>query len=194
MKTIRRLDSRYVVLAIDNVDTDQIIPARFLKGTTRDGLGDGLFADWRYDREGEPRPDFSLPSVDRSGASVLVAGVNFGCGSSREHAAWALMDFGFRAVVSPRIADIFLGNALKNGLLAVEIDEETHASMVVSGGGSVTIEVESQTLTLGDGRTTRFELDPFARYCFLNGVDELEFLLGESDDIDRYERGVEQTP
>jgi 3-isopropylmalate/(R)-2-methylmalate dehydratase small subunit len=174
---IRIIRSRTAVLPVDDVDTDQIIPARFLKGTTRTGLGRRLFADWRYDAEGRPRPDFFLNRPEAAGAEVLVAGRNFGCGSSREHAPWALRDHGFRAVVSTSFADIFRNNALKNGLLPVTADSRTHQALLAAPGSTVLIDLEACTLTLGDGSSTRFEVEPFARYCLLNGTDELTFLL-----------------
>ena len=184
------LTSRTVVLAQANIDTDQIIPARFLKTTTRKGLGQSLFADWRFDDQGQPRPDFALNRPDASGAQVLVAGENFGCGSSREHAPWALFDFGFRAVVSTSIADIFRANAVKNGLLPVVVDAQTHALLLRSPGAEVQIDLAAQTLSAG-GRTASFPLDPFARFCLLNGTDELGFLLAQGEDIAAFERAAE---
>ena len=187
MQPLTRIDARFVVLANDNVDTDQIIPARFLTATSRTGLGEGLFADWRYDRSGEPRPDFVLNGPDAEAAEVLVVGRNFGCGSSREHAAWALLDSSFRAVVGCEIADIFRTNALKNGLLPVVLDAGIHARLVAAGTGKVGIDVEQQKLTLPDGSEAGFPLDPFAKHCLVNGVDELGFLLQHHDAIGRYE-------
>jgi 3-isopropylmalate/(R)-2-methylmalate dehydratase small subunit len=174
---IRIIRSRTAVLPVDDVDTDQIIPARFLKGTTRAGLGKRLFADWRHDAEGRPRPDFFLNRPEAAGAEVLVAGRNFGCGSSREHAPWALRDHGFRAVVSTSFADIFRNNALKNGLLPVAVDAKTHQALLAAPGSTVAIDLEARSLTLDDGSRTEFEVEPFARYCLLNGIDELTFLL-----------------
>jgi 3-isopropylmalate/(R)-2-methylmalate dehydratase small subunit len=146
-----------------------------------------LFADWRRDEDGEPRPDFVLNREEAEGAEVLVAGRNFGCGSSREHAAWALAEGGFRVVVSVEIADIFAANALKNGLLPAVIDADSHARLRAAGSGAIEIDVERQVLRWGDGHEARFPLDPFARHCLLEGVDELGFLLGRSDDIDAFE-------
>jgi 3-isopropylmalate/(R)-2-methylmalate dehydratase small subunit len=174
---IRIIRSRTAVLPVDDVDTDQIIPARFLKGTTRAGLGRRLFADWRYDAEGRPRADFFLNRPEAAGAEVLVAGRNFGCGSSREHAPWALRDHGFRAVVSTSFADIFRNNALKNGLLPVAVDAKTHQALLAAPGSTVAIDLEAGTLALDDGSRTEFQVEPFARYCLLNGIDELTFLL-----------------
>ena len=190
MDPIRVVRSRTVVLPIENVDTDQIIPARFLKVTTRTGLGENLFSDWRYDASGQPRPDFVLNRPEAQGAQVLVAGDNFGCGSSREHAPWALHDYGFRAIVSTSIADIFTNNALKNGLLPIVVDTAVHQKLLASPGADVTVDLEAQTLTLPDGTATRFPIDPFARYCLLNGVDELAFLLGQEEAIAAYENSL----
>jgi 3-isopropylmalate/(R)-2-methylmalate dehydratase small subunit len=188
MEPITRIRSRTVVMAATNIDTDQIIPARFLTTTTREGLGAALFADWRYDAAGKPKPDFVLNTPAAQGCRVLVAGRNIGCGSSREHAPWALLDYGFQAVISTEIADIFRSNSLKNGLLPVIVDEATHAWLVAHPGAEVTVDLERRTLTLPDGRTIEFPLEPFARYCLMNGVDELGFLLSKLPDIERYER------
>jgi 3-isopropylmalate/(R)-2-methylmalate dehydratase small subunit len=190
---VREVRSRTVVLPVANVDTDQIIPARFLVTTSREGLGKGLFADWRFDAEGRPRPDFVLNRKDVEGARVLVAGPNFGCGSSREHAVWALQAGGFAAVVSTGFADIFRANALKNGLLPVAVDEAIHARLVESPGAEVTIDVESRTLVFGSRRAS-FPLEPFARYCLLNGLDELAFLVAREAEIAAFERSVGPLP
>jgi 3-isopropylmalate/(R)-2-methylmalate dehydratase small subunit len=187
MEPLKTFVSRTVVLPIDNVDTDQIIPARFLKGTTKNGLGEKLFSDWRYDGQGNRKGDFVLNRTESQGAQVLVAGDNFGCGSSREHAPWALVDFGFRAVISTSIADIFRNNALKNGLLPIVVEPALHSRLLAEPGASVTISLEDQTLTLADGTTASFAVDPFARYCLLNGVDELAFLLSAESDIAAFE-------
>ncbi|BDG07443.1 3-isopropylmalate dehydratase small subunit [Anaeromyxobacter paludicola] len=188
MEPLRTIESRTVVMPQANIDTDQIIPARFLKVTDKQGLGKALFADWRYDGEGRPRLDFVLNRPEAEGARVLVAGDNFGCGSSREHAPWALVDAGFRAVVSTRIADIFRNNALKNGLVPIVVDAAAHARLLAAPGAAVRVDVEAQTLTLPDGAAVRFPLDAFSRYCLLNGVDELGFLLSQRPAIDAYER------
>ena len=185
------LTSKTAVLPQANIDTDQIIPARFLKTTGRAGLGKSLFADWRFDERGRERPEFALNRPDAKGAQVLVAGENFGCGSSREHAPWALTDFGFRAVVSTSIADIFRANAVKNGLLPVVVDAQTHAFLLANPGAAVEIDLAAQTLTAG-GRTASFPLDPFARFCLLNGTDELGFLLEQGDAIAAFERARER--
>ena len=187
IEPIRTFRSRTVVLPIDNVDTDQIIPARFLKTTTKAGLGENLFADWRYDASGQKKADFVLNKPEARGVQVLVAGDNFGCGSSREHAPWALFDYGFRAVVSTSIADIFRNNALKNGLLPIMVPAEAHQKLLAAPGGEVTVDLQAQTVTLPDGEAVRFPIDPFARYCLLNGVDELAFLLSHDEAIAAYE-------
>jgi len=179
--------SRTVVLPATNIDTDQIIPARFLTTTTRTGLGRHLFADWRYDAQGAPRTEFVLNRPEAQGCTILVAGRNFGCGSSREHAPWALVDYGIRAVVSTEIADIFRTNALKNGLLPVVVDEPTARWLIEHPGAEVEIDLEATQLKLPSGVAVRFPIDAFARYCLLNGVDELGFLLGEHERIAAYE-------
>ena len=184
---IRLLTGRSVVLGVADVDTDQIIPARFLTGTTRDGLGRRLFADWRYRADGAPITEFALNRPEAQGATVLVAGDNFGCGSSREHAVWALADYGFRAVVSTRFADIFRSNALKNGLLPIALTAASHARFAAAGGREVTVDLEAQTVRLQDGFEDRFAIEPFAKYCLLHGVDELEFLLRGEEAIAAYE-------
>jgi len=190
MDPITVIRSRTVVMPSTNIDTDQIIPARFLTTTTREGLGAALFADWRYDATGAPRPDFALNRPEARGCEILVAGRNIGCGSSREHAPWALLDFGFRAVVSTEIADIFRNNSLKNGLLPVVVDEATHSWLVANPGAEVEIDLPSTTLRLPDGRSVTFPVEAFARYCLMNGVDELGYLLKQADAIAAYERRV----
>jgi 3-isopropylmalate/(R)-2-methylmalate dehydratase small subunit len=187
MEPIKQFRSRTVVMPGTNIDTDQIIPARFLTTTTRDGLGKHLFADWRYDATGQPLPTFVLNTQAAAGAHVLVAGRNFGCGSSREHAPWALYDFGFRAVISTEIADIFRSNALKNGLLPIVVDEATHARLIASPGTEVTVDLERSVLVLEDGGEVTFAIEPFARYCLLNGVDETGYLLSQAAAIDAFE-------
>jgi 3-isopropylmalate/(R)-2-methylmalate dehydratase small subunit len=187
MDPIRVIRSRTVVMPSTNIDTDQIIPARFLTTTTREGLGSALFADLRNGPDGQPRPDFVLNRPESRGCTILVAGRNIGCGSSREHAPWALLDYGFSAVVSTEIADIFRNNSLKNGLLPVVVDEATHAWLLASPGAEVEIDLTSCSLKLPDGRTVQFPVEAFARYCLLNGVDELGYLLSQSDAIAAYE-------
>src|SRR3954471_9720482 len=172
---VTHLHSRTVVLPATNIDTDQIIPARFLTSTSRAGFGKHLFADWRYDAAGNPKPDFVLNKSEAAGARILVAGKNVGCGSSREHAAWALQDFGIDAVISTEFADIFRTNCLKNGLVPVLVDEQTHAWLLANPQAEVIIDVEQLTLTLPDGTAVAFPLEGFARFCLLNGVDELGY-------------------
>ena len=187
MEPFKTLTSKTVVLPVENVDTDPIIPARFLKATSKAGLGSKLFADWRFDAEGKPKGEFVLNRPESAGAAILVAGDNFGCGSSREHAPWALVDYGIRAVVSTSIADIFRNNSLKNGLVPVVVDKAAHAKLLAAPGASLTISLEDRTLTLPDGSRASFPIDPFARYCLLNGVDELEFLLSHEAGIAAFE-------
>ena len=188
METIARIRSRTVVLPIEDIDTDQIIPARFLTTTSRKGLGKRLFADWRYDADGRERADFVLNRPESEGAAVLVGGNNFGCGSSREHAPWALVDFGFRAVISTEIADIFRSNSLKNGLIPVIVDAATHEWLIEHPGAEVAIDLEGRSLELPDGRSVTFPIDGFSRYCLMNGIDELGFLLENESSIRAYEQ------
>ena len=187
MEPITEIRSRTAVLPLDDVDTDQIIPARFLRTTVREGLGENLFADWRYNSDGEEVESFVLNRPEAQGAQILVAGRNFGCGSSREHAPWALLDHGFRAVISTEIADIFRNNSLKNGFLPVVVDAEIHGWLMENPGVELTLDVESRSLSLPDGRVTEFPLESFSRYCLLNGVDQLGFLLNHAGDISRFE-------
>jgi 3-isopropylmalate/(R)-2-methylmalate dehydratase small subunit len=182
------LTSRTLVLPAANVDTDQIIPARFLTTTTRTGLGAHLFADWRYGPDGAPRPEFVLNHPGARECRILVAGRNFGCGSSREHAAWALGDFGLRAVVSTGFADIFASNALKNGLLPVRVDAPASDWLMSHAGAEVTLDVRACTLALPGGRVIGFPLEAFARQCLLRGLDELGYLLERRGEIEAYER------
>jgi 3-isopropylmalate/(R)-2-methylmalate dehydratase small subunit len=186
-----RVDSAAVVLARDNVDTDQIIPARYLKTVDRAGLGDALFADWRYADDGSPRPDFVLNQPDAAGRRILVAGDNFGCGSSREHAPWALVAWGFRAVIASSFADIFRANALKNGLLPIEVapEELTRIKDLVEAHPDLelTVDLEAQELRLPDGSEIAFTVDAFARRILLDGTDELGFLLSQTEAVDAYE-------
>jgi len=188
MEPIKTIRSRTAVLPSTNIDTDQIIPARFLRTTTREGLGRQLFADWRYQADGSPKPGFALNQPATAGCQVLVAGRNFGCGSSREHAPWALLDYGFRAVISNEIADIFRNNSLKNGLVPVVVDDATADWLLQHPGLEVTIDLESSQLHLPDGRAVRFPIEPFARYGMLNGVDELGYLAAQQSAIAAYER------
>ena len=187
MDPITQIRSRTVVLPNDDIDTDQIIPARFLTTTTKQGLGKNLFNDWRYAKDGSERPDFVLNRPENRGATVLVAGNNFGCGSSREHAPWALLDFGIRAVVSTEIADIFRSNSLKNGLLPIIVDGETHRWLLANPGTEVLVDLTTTTLA-ANGRRVTFPIDRFSRYCLMNGIDQLGFLLEHSAAIARYEQ------
>lgn len=189
-----RFVSRVAVLPVDNIDTDQIIPARFLTTTQRDGLGSACFADWRYDTDGAERADFALHRPEARGAGVLLAGRNFGCGSSREHAPWALLDFGIRAVISTRIADIFRNNALRNGLLPIEVAEEAWQVIAAFDGRRIAIDLQAQRIELPDGTAIAFEIEPFARQCLLRGVDQLGYLLSEHEIIAAFERSREHAP
>lgn len=175
-------------LARPDIDTDQIIPKQFLKTVERAGLAKGLFYDFRFDEQGREKPDFVLNQPAYKNAGVLITGDNFGCGSSREHAPWALVDFGFRAVVSTEIADIFRNNSLKNGLLTVIVDEATHAWLVANPGAEVEIDLDATTLRLPNGTTAKFPIEAFSRYCLLNGIDEFGYLLGQDAQISAYER------
>lgn len=191
MSQFTSLTSKIVPLANENVDTDQVIPARFLKVTDKAGLGDNLFADWRYLPDGSPKPGFILNQPEMKGRQILLAGDNFGCGSSREHAPWALTGYGFRAVISTSFADIFRNNSLKNGLLPIKVDKDTHAqlfSLVEEDPDTeLVIDLTSQTLTLPDGRRVQFPIDGFSRSCLLNGVDEIGYVLNMEDRIADYE-------
>jgi 3-isopropylmalate/(R)-2-methylmalate dehydratase small subunit len=191
IEPITKLNGHMVALAINDIDTDQIIPARYLKVTDKNGLGEACFADWRYESDGSPKPEFPLNQDQYQGASVLVGGHNFGCGSSREHAPWALLGAGFKAVVSTYFADIFRNNALKNGLLPVVVDAETHQQLLSLAQEdptvTITVDLETQSLTLPDGRTVEFPIDGFSKYCLLNGVDQLGFLQGRDEAITSYE-------
>jgi 3-isopropylmalate/(R)-2-methylmalate dehydratase small subunit len=183
--------SIYVVLPVDNVDTDQIIPARFLKVTDKRGLGDQVFADWRYRADGTVNADFPLNRPDAAGAKILVAGANFGSGSSREHAPWALVGWGLRVIVAPAFADIFKQNAMKNGLLPVTVSQTIYDRLVTrrhaDAAARLSIDLPAQTLVLAGEEPTHFEIDPFAKDCLVRGVDELGYLLDRVSDIERYE-------
>jgi 3-isopropylmalate/(R)-2-methylmalate dehydratase small subunit len=194
MQPLIRVHSTTAVLPSSNIDTDQIIPARFLTTTTKEGLGRQLFADWRYRADGTPNPDFALNQPRARGAEVLIAGRNFGCGSSREHAAWALLDYGFRAVISTEIADIFRGNSLKNGLLPIVVDDATARWLLENPGAEVDIDLQATRLTLPTGVSVSFPLEAFARHCLLNGIDELGYLRGKLPYIERYEAARTREP
>ena len=182
-----KFESRTVVLPIDNIDTDQIIPARFLKTTSKAGLGDQLFNDWRYLASGAPNPEFLLNRPEAKGVQALVAGDNFGCGSSREHAPWALLQFGFKAVISTSFADIFRGNSLKNGLLPIVVPAGVHAALLASPGATVQIDLATQTLSVAYGTPVEFPIDAFSKHCLLEGVDELGYILKQEAAIAAYE-------
>jgi 3-isopropylmalate/(R)-2-methylmalate dehydratase small subunit len=191
MNPFTQLTSRVVVLPVNDIDTDQIIPARYLKVTDKKGLGANLFADWRYQSDGSPKPEFVLNRPASQGCSILLAGDNFGCGSSREHAPWALTDFGFRVVISTSFADIFRNNSLKNGLLPVQVDAATHQDLLdlfeEYPGAEISVDLAQQTLTLPAGKVVSFPIDGFSRVCLLNGVDELGYLLKMDDRIAAFE-------
>jgi len=191
MAQFTTLTSRVLPLPVNDIDTDQIIPARFLKATDKKGMGDNLFADWRYNADGSPKADFVLNQPNSKGAQVLLAGDNFGCGSSREHAPWALTGFGFKAVISTSFADIFRNNSLKNGLIPIIVDEATHKMLFdlieEIPNAEVTVDLASQTLILPNG-SVQFPIDPFNKTCLLNGVDELGYILGFEKEIAEFEK------
>jgi 3-isopropylmalate/(R)-2-methylmalate dehydratase small subunit len=191
MEKLVTFTSRLAPLGIDNIDTDQIIPARFLKTTSKLGLGDQLFCDWRYDANGNPNPEFLLNKPEGKAAQVLLAGDNFGCGSSREHAPWALTQYGFRAVISTSFADIFKGNALKNSLLPIVVPQDAHGKLFEAvakdPAATVTVSLADQSLTLPDGGKVEFPIDPFYKHCLLEGVDELGYILNQEAAIAAYE-------
>jgi 3-isopropylmalate/(R)-2-methylmalate dehydratase small subunit len=192
MAKFDKLTSQVVPLLVDNIDTDQIIPARFLKVTDKNGLGDQLFCDWRYNADGSPKADFVLNQPQHRGAQVLLAGDNFGCGSSREHAPWALTAFGFRAVISTTIADIFRSNSMKNGLLPVILTNAEYKQLKdeiqKSPDAQVNVDLESQKITFPSGAKAAFPIDPFSKFCLLNGVDELEYLRRFTKEVEQYEK------
>lgn len=186
MEPMIKIQSRSVVMPQTDIDTDQIIPARFLTTTTKTGLGEHLFAGWRYAADGTPRPDFVLNQVPIESHQVLVAGHNFGCGSSREHAPWALLDYGFKAVISTEIADIFKANSLKNGFLPVVVDDDTHAWLLANPDIEITVDLESRSIRFA-GREVQFPIDGFSRYCLMQGIDQLGFLLENAAAITEFE-------
>jgi 3-isopropylmalate/(R)-2-methylmalate dehydratase small subunit len=191
MASFSKITSHAVVISAENIDTDQIIPARFLKVIDKDGLGKSLFCDWRYLADGSDKPDFPLNYPASEGAQILIAGDNFGCGSSREHAPWALVGWGLRVVVSTSFADIFKGNSLKNGLLPVVVSAETYQKLLAAqradAKAQITVDLTQKLLTLPDGSTTSFPVDPFAQHCLLNGIDQLGYILSFDDKIKAYE-------
>jgi 3-isopropylmalate/(R)-2-methylmalate dehydratase small subunit len=190
MAQFTKLTSRVVCLPVNDVDTDQIIPARFLKATDKNGMGDNLFADWRYNADGSPKEDFVINKPESAGCQILLAGDNFGCGSSREHAPWALTSFGFQAVISTSFADIFRNNSLKNGLIPIVVDEEAHKMLTdfieEVPNAEFDIDLESQPLSFSRG-SIQFEIDPFSKTCLLNGVDELGYIMGFEKEIAEFE-------
>lgn len=194
MQAISQIKSRSVVLPTRDIDTDQIIPARFLTTTSREGLGEFLFHDLRYDKDGAPDPGFALNLPSASGCEILVAGKNFGCGSSREHAPWALLDYGIRAIISTEIADIFRNNSLKNGLIPIVVSSATHDFLLRNPGMDLEIDVGKATLTMPDGQVVAFPIDGFARYCLVEGVDQMGFLLNQLDVIENFEETRSWTP
>lgn len=185
------LISTAVPLPVENIDTDQIIPARFLKATTREGFGENLFRDWRYDASGKPVPDFVLNNPKYNG-KILVAGKNFGCGSSREHAAWALYDYGFRVVISSFFADIFRNNALNNALLPVQVSDDflqkTFRLIETNPSAPITVDLENQKVILPDGNYFEFDINPYKKICLLNGYDDIDYLLSLREEIAAFEK------
>jgi len=194
MKAITRIQSRTVILPTRDIDTDQLIPARFLTTTSREGLGQFLFHDLRFGSGGNANPDFVLNQPQAEGCNILVAGNNLGCGSSREHAPWALLDFGFQAVISTEIADIFRNNSLKNGLLPIIVDEETHKYLLANPGISLDIDVSQASMTTPDGKTIEFPIDGFARYCLVEGIDQLGYLQKQVAHISAFEESRSWKP
>ncbi len=190
-KTFKNIVSQIVPLNIENVDTDQIIPARFLKATTREGFGDNLFRDWRYESDNQLKADFTLNDPAYKAGKVLVAGKNFGCGSSREHAAWALVDYGFDVVISSFLADIFKGNALNNGLLAIQVSEPFLAKIFAASAADINakieVDLEAQLVKLPSGDQEAFEINPYKKTCLLNGYDDIDYVLSLKSEIEKYE-------
>tara|TARA_B100000586_G_scaffold102239_1_gene73169 strand:- start:2318 stop:2893 length:576 start_codon:yes stop_codon:yes gene_type:complete len=187
MEKIKTFSANTVNLPNEDIDTDQIIPARFLTRQTTDGIGECLFADWRFDKSGKPNEDFILNQPESTDAGILVTGNNFGCGSSREHAAWSLLDYGFRAVVSSSFADIFQNNSLKNGLITIVVDLETHKWLIEHPATELTVDLENTEIILENGKAISFPIDSFARYCLLHGVDQLGYILKHDSEITAYE-------
>jgi len=191
MEPFKKLSATAAPLRAENVDTDQIIPARFLTAVTKEGMGDGLFSSWRYNADGSPKAEFVLNQPQFNGADILIAGRNFGSGSSREHAVWALTEYGFRCVITPGFADIFYNNSLKNGLLPVALPEETINMLLdlveEDPEIKITVDLESQRVTLPDGQTHSFDIDPFRKICLLEGLDDLGYILSKTDAIEAHE-------
>ena len=187
MKKIKTFSAKTVNLPNEDIDTDQIIPARFLTRQTIDGIGECLFADWRFDKSGKPNENFILNQAESINAGILVAGNNFGCGSSREHAAWSLLDYGFRAIISSSFADIFQNNSLKNGLITIVVDLETHEWLMENPATELIVDLENTEIILENGKTVSFPIDSFSRYCLLHGVDQLGYILSHESEINAYE-------
>ena len=187
MEKIKTFSAKTVNLPNEDVDTDQIIPARFLTRQTIDGIGECLFADWRFDKSGKPNENFILNQAESANSGILVAGNNFGCGSSREHAAWSLLDYGFRAIISSSFADIFQNNSLKNGLITIAVDLETHEWLMQHPATELIVDLENTEIILENGKKVCFPIDSFARYCLLNGVDQLGYMLSQESEIIAYE-------
>ncbi len=187
MKAVTHIKSRTVVLATKDIDTDQIIPARFLTTTSRDGLGQSAFYDLRYHKDGSEKTEFPLNETTARGCEILVAGNNFGCGSSREHAPWALLDYGLKAIISTEIADIFRNNSLKNGLVPIVVSKDIHRWLIDNPGAALEIDVANATLTMPDGKTIEFAIDGFAKYCLVEGIDQLGFLQQHLEQIANFE-------
>ena len=191
MDAFKQLNAKVVAIDTTDIDTDQIIPAIFLKTTSKIGLGKNLFSHWRYNEDGSPKEDFIINTPEAQGAEILLAGDNFGCGSSREHAPWALMDYGFKAIISTSFADIFRNNSLKNGLLPVIVDEDTHSQLMSLAQEDpnlqLSIDLESQTLNLPDGRGVEFPIDEFSKTCMLEGIDQLGYLQKNLETIKAFE-------
>lgn len=188
MEPLKIIKSKTVVLPLSDIDTDQIIPAKFLTTTTKDGLGKHLFSSWRHESDGTPKTDFVINNINPADHQILVTGHNFGCGSSREHAPWALMDFGFKAVISTQVADIFFNNALKNAFIPIVVNQDVHSHLLENPGISITIDIDAKTLSIPGIGSINFAIEAFARYCLLNGVDQLGFLLNKMEDINQYEQ------
>jgi 3-isopropylmalate/(R)-2-methylmalate dehydratase small subunit len=194
MKPVNKVRSRTVVLPTSDIDTDQIISARFLTTTSREGLGKNVFHDLRYNADGSEKPDFVLNEPESKGCRILIGGNNFGCGSSREHAPWALLDYGFEAVISNEIADIFRNNSLKNGLLAIVVDNDTHQWLLDNPGANIAIDVAAATITLPGGKIIEFGIDGFAQHCLTEGIDQLDFLQQQTSTIESYEENRSWKP
>ena len=194
MKPVNKIRSRTVVLPTRDIDTDQIIAARFLTTTSREGLGENVFYDLRFNKDGSKKPDFVLNKPESEGCGILIGGNNFGCGSSREHAPWALLDYGFEAIISTEIADIFRNNALKNGLLAIVVDVDTHQWLLNNPGADVAIDVTAATITLPDGNVIEFAIDGFAQHCLVEGIDQLGFLRQQTSVIESFEENRSWKP